>query len=258
MTGILSALRSLVGVVSCLFLLGVISPIVLYLYILPLIALRPQRRSELGPAWVGMVARGLVSCCRLGGARFELEGRLDCGQPGVVIMNHQSVLEIPPLVYVVSPRLPRFVARARYATWIPTVSQAIKFLDCIVVDPKRDRAGAVVAMRKAAAQGLTHLVLLFPEGHRTKDGNVAPFRPAGLVALLSGRELPVWTVVTDGVWRLGKVMDTFFGLGSVRSRTVVVERAMSPLDPEQLPAFIEERRRGMIRALARMRAEASH
>ena len=246
------------GVLLCLFFLGVVGPIVLYGYILPMIALRPERRSDLGSAWVGMIARGLVTFCRLGGARFETEGRIDCAQPGVVIMNHQSVLEVAPLVYILTPRLPRFVARSRYAKRIPTVSQAIDFLDCIVIDPKRDRTGAVIAMRRAADEGLRHVIMLFPEGHRTKDGEIAPFRPAGLTALLSGRQLPVWVIVTDGAWRLGKVMRTFFGLGSVRSRSVVVERVMSPLDPEALPKFIEERRQTMIQALARMRAEAAH
>jgi len=182
---------------------------------------------------------------------------IDCNHAGVIIMNHQSVLEIPPLIYMLRPRLPRFVARSRYARSIPTVSRAIRYLDCIVIDPRRDRAGSVLAIQRAAEQGLRHAVMLFPEGHRTSDGEIAPFRPAGMTELLTGRRLPVWTIVSDGFWRHRKVMDTFFGLGQVRSRMKVIDKVISPEKPDELPAFIEERRQTLIRELAKLRAEAT-
>lgn len=254
---LIRALRSLIAILSCLFVLGVIAPLALYLIVLPLTVFRPQRRQEAGVRWVNLTARCLVWLCKAGGATFEIEGEIDCAQPGVVIMNHQSVLEIAPLILVLRPRLPRFVARARYAKWIPTVSPAIRFLDCIVVDPRRDRAGAVLAMQRAAQQELRHSVMLFPEGHRTMDGEIAPFRPAGLTALLEVRQIPVRTVVSDGFWHFRRVTDTFFGLGSVKGRLRVVEEKMSPENPGDLPAFIEDRRQNMIRELARMRAEAA-
>lgn len=251
----LSALRSFVAVVACLFLLGIVAPLVLYLVVVPLLALGPGRRVELGTRWVTWIAKSLTSILRLGGATLDVEGTINCAQAGVVIMNHQSVLEIPALIHVLRPRLPRFVARSRYARSIPTVSRAIEYLDCIVIDPRRDRAGAVLAIKRAADEGLHHTVMLFPEGHRTRDGEIAPFRPAGMIALLEGRQLPVFTVVCDGFWRLRTVMDSFFGLGSVRGRMKVVDCATSPTKREELEAFIEERRQIMIRELAKMRAE---
>lgn len=253
----LKAIRSFAGVLSCLVLLGVVAPLSLYLIVVPWTALRPQRASELGAGWVSWIARSLVFLCRMGGATFEIEGEIDCAQPGVVIMNHQSVLEVAPLVHILKPRLPRFAARARYAKWIPTVSRAVRYLDCIVIDPRRDRAGAVIALQGAAQEGRRHAVMLFPEGHRTKDGEIAPFRPAGMTALLEGRRMPVFTIVGDGFWHYRKVMNTFFGLGSVRGRLKVVEQVMSPEDSADLPAFIEERRQNMIRELAKMRTEAA-
>ena len=252
------ALRSLLAILACLGLLGVIAPLSLYLIVVPWTFLQPQRRQELGVGWVSRIARSLVSLFRLGGATLQIEGEIDCNQPGVVIMNHQSVLEVAPLIHILKPRLPRFAARARYARWIPTVSSAIRYLDCIIIDPRRDRAGAVMALQQTAQQGLDHAVMLFPEGHRTRDGEIAPFRPAGMTALLQGSRMPVWTIVGDGFWAFRKVKDTFFGLGLVKGRLKVVERVMSPESPEDLPAFIEERRRNMIRERAKMRAEAAN
>ncbi len=256
--GFFRALRSLAAVLACLALLGVIAPLSLYLIVMPWTFLQPQRGRALGIGWVSGIARSLVSLFRLGGATLQIEGEIDCNQPGVVIMNHQSVLEVAPLIHIMKPRLPRFAARARYARWIPTVSPAIQYLDCIVIDPRRDRTGAVLALQQAAQQDLRHAVMLFPEGHRTKDGEIAPFRPAGMTALLQGHQIPVWTIVADGFWHFRKVLDTFFGLGRVRGRLKVVEKAMSPENPDELPAFIEARRQNMIRELAKMRAEAAN
>ncbi len=254
---LLKAIRSFLAVVACLFLLGVIAPLVLYLVVVPLLALGPGRRRELGMRWVTWIAKSLTSLIRLGGATIDIEGDIDCAQPGVVIMNHQSVLEIPALIHILRPRLPRFVARSRYARSIPTVSQAISYLDCIVIDPRRGRAGAVTAIKRAADEGLHHAVMLFPEGHRTRDGEIAAFRPAGMIALLEGRQLPVWTIVCDGFWRRRTVMNSFFGLGSVKGRLKLVECAVSPGNRDDLETFIEGRRQTMIRELAKMRAEAA-
>lgn len=254
---LLRAVRSLAGVVGCLAVLGILAPLSLYLVVVPWAAIRPRQETTIGADWVSLIAKSLVALCRLGGARIEVEGHIDCAQPAVVIMNHQSVLEIAPMIYIFGTRLPRFVARSRYARWIPTVSRAIRYLDCVIVDPRKDRAGAVLALKRAAEEGLRHAVMLFPEGHRTLDGEIREFRPAGTIALLQSGPMPVYVVVGDGFWRLRRVVDSFFGLGSVKARIRVVERAMSPKDPAELPAFVEERRQVMIRELARMRAEAA-
>lgn len=255
---LLRAIRSLVAMSLCLLLLGVVAPVSLYLVIVPWITLRPSQARRIGADWVSWLARSLTFLMRSGGARFEFEGEIDCNQPSVVIMNHQSLLDIPPVIHILKQRLPRFVVRSKYARGIPTVSRAIRFIDCIPVDPKRERAGAVLAMRRAAREGLEHAVLVYPEGHRSRDGEILPFRPAGLMALLQERPLPVWIIVNDGLWRLRTLGDTFFALGTVRCRMKAIGPVMSPANPDDLPAFIEERRQVLIQELAKMRAEAAN
>jgi len=254
----LRAVRSLSAMSLCLLLLGVAAPITLYLGVIPWRLLRPSQAKRIGADWVSWLARVLTFFMRVGGARFEFEGDIDCNQPSVVIMNHQSLLDIPPLIYILKQRLPRFVVRAKYASGILTVSQAIRFIDCIPVDPKRERAGAVLAMRKAAREGLGHAVLVYPEGHRSRDGEILPFRPAGLIAILQERPLPVWIIVNDGLWRLRTLGDTLFALGTVRCRMRAIGPVMSPENPDDLSAFIEERRQILIRELAKLRAEAAN
>ena len=253
----LSAARSLLGMSLCMVLLGVAAPITLYLIVVPWIILRPSQAKRVGADWVTWLAHSLTFFMRAGGARFQFEGEIDGNQPSVVIMNHQSLLDIPPVINIVKARLPRFVVRAKYASGIPTVSPAIRYIDCIPVDPKRERAGAVLALRRAAREGLEAAVLVYPEGHRSRDGEILPFRPAGLMALLQEKPLPVWIIVNDGLWRLRTLGDTLFALGTVRCRMRALGPVMSPENPDDLPAFIEERRQVLIQELAKMRAEAA-
>jgi hypothetical protein len=67
-----------------------------------------------------------------------------------------------------------------------------------------------------------------------------------------------WVIVNDGLWRLRTRGDTLFALGTVRCRMRVVGCVMSPEDPGDLPAFVEERRQTLIRELAKMRAEVTN
>jgi 1-acyl-sn-glycerol-3-phosphate acyltransferase len=253
---LLGALRSFFAMSTCMLLLGVAAPLSLYLVILPWTWLRPADAKRIGADWVSFLARALVFLMRVGGARFEFSGEIDGDQGGVVIMNHQSVLDIPPIIYIIKKRLPRFVIRKKYTQGVPTVSQATRFIDCIPVDPKVERTAAVLALRRVSREGLSHPVLVYPEGHRSRDGEILPFRPAGLLALLAEKPVPVWIIVNDGLWRLRTLRDTLFALGTVRCRLKAIGPVMSPGNPDDIPAFIEEQRQVLIRELAKMRAEA--
>jgi 1-acyl-sn-glycerol-3-phosphate acyltransferase len=91
------------------------------------------------------------------------------------------------------PYVPAFVTRRRYARWIPAVSPCIRALECPIVDPKRDPRGAVELLRQAATVHDAGL-LIYPESHRSRDGEVRPFRPAGVLAVLGTPDAGV-------VWR---------------------------------------------------------
>jgi 1-acyl-sn-glycerol-3-phosphate acyltransferase len=49
-------------------------------------------------------------------------------------------------------------------------------------------------------------VVIFPEGTRSRTGELGPFRPAGSAALLKAADqLPVIPTAIDGSWRLHKL-----------------------------------------------------
>lgn len=246
----LNATRSALSLAVVLsWMLGICGP-VLYLAVLPVGAFlsgRPRRR--LTSLYMKVVCAGILSGFRLGGARFVLRGRIPTAEPCVVLMNHQSLLDIVTTTLMGDPYVPAFVPRRRYARWyVPLVGACIWLLECPVVDPKRDLQGAIDAMRRAATE-THHGLLVFPEGHRTLDGEVRPFKVAGTVAVLSERRLPVYAVVGDGFWFGRRLVDFLLNVHRLRGETEVLGPFAPPADPGDIPDFVQSIRARIVERL---------
>jgi 1-acyl-sn-glycerol-3-phosphate acyltransferase len=144
-----------------------------------------------------------------------------------------------------------FVTRKRYHYGIPSVSPCLRLMGCPVIEP-RDRKASLRIMRDAA-RTLEQGLLVFAEGHRSRDGEIQPFQTAGVLTVLRERHLPVCLVVTDGFWSARRFVDSVLGLGRIRGETEVVGVFEPPADDAALPAFLEHLRETMIAHLALMR-----
>jgi 1-acyl-sn-glycerol-3-phosphate acyltransferase len=227
----------------------------LYLVVYPLVWLQPRRQRFHISWFMKMMSWGILSLFRLGGARFERRGRLPTGAGGALfVMNHQSLLDICTATLMGEPYVPAFVPRALYARGVPLVSASIRLLECPIVDPRRDPKAAVAALREAAVRE-RHGILIFPEGHRTTDGELRPFRGAGIEAILETRRMPVYLVVTDGFWAGRRMGDFLANAPHIRGRTEVLGPFEAPERPEQIAEALAGWRLTMAEQLARMRAE---
>ncbi len=246
----LAALRSglSVGVLLAWMALG---DIYHRLVVYPLVLLRPGNRVRLASTYFRGMSHGILFCMRLGGARLRRSGTVSTASPVLIIMNHQSLLDIPTAGLMSSPLVPWFVTRKRYQYGIPSVSPCLRLLGCPVIEP-RDRRESVKTMR-LAARALEHGMLVFAEGHRSRDGEVQPFQTAGVLAVLRERRMPVCLVVTDGFWSARRLIDSVLGVGKIRGETEVVGVFEPPADDAALPTFIEHLRERMIAHLALMR-----
>jgi 1-acyl-sn-glycerol-3-phosphate acyltransferase len=204
-----------------------------------------------------LMSWGILGLLELGGARFRRTGCVPTEGTVLTLMNHQSLLDIPTAVLMTEPNVPAFVARRRYAHWIPSVSPCLRALECPIVDPKRDPRGAVELLRQAATTHQAGL-LMYPEGHRSLDGEVRAFRPAGVLAVLEARRIPVYLVVTDGFWKSRRFVDFVFNLPRIRGETEVLGPFQPPPAIEELPAFVQGLRARIVEHLALMRQRGSH
>jgi long-chain acyl-CoA synthetase len=142
------------------------------------------------------------------GLRLRVSGRahLPARGPFIVTPNHQSYLD----GFLVAGRLPFrhfrhvfFVGAAEYFQ-TPLAKALARAFNIVPVDPD---AHLVNAMR-AAANGLRagKILMLFPEGERTIDGRLRPFRK-GAAILAAELGVPVIPTALDGmqhVWPRGR------------------------------------------------------
>ena len=129
------------------------------------------------------------------GFRLRTYGRENLIEDGPAILasNHASYLD-PPLVGVCCRKDVYFLARKSLFER-PVIGPLIAQLNTVPVDRDRGDVGAVRAMIKLLKSG--NRVLVFPEGTRSKDGNLQPAR-AGVGLLIAKSLAPVVPVRVFG------------------------------------------------------------
>jgi 1-acyl-sn-glycerol-3-phosphate acyltransferase len=249
----MKALRSLFGfVLLCLWFI----PMGIYqrVWVWPRVKLFPRRRFEIVSSFMHGAAWSLLQLARVGGAKWSFKDHIPTTEPVLILSNHQSLLDILVITLMGDPFVPAFVTRSRYGRFVPTVSLCVRLLDAPLIDP-RDRVGSLRIMT-AHAQRAHHGFIVFPEGHRTRDGEVLPFKPAGTVLLLNARRVPVYLVVHDGFWVCPTLWDFIFHMHRINGRSEVLGPFHAP-EGADLAEFVQEMRARIVERLGEMRAAGS-
>ena len=120
---------------------------------------------------------------------------IDPRQTYVVMSNHQSLYDIPTL-FVALPLCLRMVAKAELFK-VPIWSQAMKSSGFVPVHRgQRDRAMQDLRVAQAAlARGIN--IWIAPEGTRSKDGQLLPFKSGGFL-LAASAKIPILPITIDG------------------------------------------------------------
>lgn len=122
------------------------------------------------------------------GVRLHVEGaeHIPENQPEIIVANHASWFDIPALAASV-PKRTRFVAKKELGR-IPIFGRAWKTAGHISID-RHDRASAIESLERAGAalRSDNSSVIIFPEGTRSEDGRLQPFKKgAFMVAVHTG------------------------------------------------------------------------
>jgi 1-acyl-sn-glycerol-3-phosphate acyltransferase len=171
-------------------------------------------------------------------------------------MNHQSLLDIPLVVQTIAGGgYPRIVTRERYSRRIPLISHMVRLYRYPVVNPAAGSADVRRALEEigAAARESEVPLVVFPEGHRTRDGEIGHFKRGALSTILAARPWTVYVYVADGFWRVARYRDFVHHVRGVRG-TMEHAAVLEWTDPGADPApFIETIRETMVKRLEAMR-----
>ncbi|HYO46312.1 MAG TPA: lysophospholipid acyltransferase family protein [Gemmatimonadota bacterium] len=131
--------------------------------------------------------------------------RLEPGRTYVLMSNHQSVFDIFAL-FRAFDRPFRMVAK-RVLFWIPILGWSMWMCGFIPIDRSK-RESAIRSLDRAARKIRSGTsVLMFPEGTRSLDGTLHPFKKGGfMLALKAGVPVvPVVVLGTDSIMEKGSL-----------------------------------------------------
>jgi len=139
---------------------------------------------------------------RVLGVRVEVEGleRFDPRRPHIFMSNHESFMDGPLLLSLI-PGTPRVIFK-RSLMRVPVLGLGMRHVGFVPVD-RRGAEGGKKSIARAAAliRERGYSFLIFPEGTRTRDGKLQPFRRGGFfLALASGA--PIVPVTIRGAFEL--------------------------------------------------------
>jgi 1-acyl-sn-glycerol-3-phosphate acyltransferase len=183
----------------------------------------------------------------------KIEGleNIEKDKPYVIVINHQSMVDVMMLYLV--PMIFRWVSKKEVHR-IPFIGRFLMMHGDIAIDRKQGSK----SMRKVMEQGKMWLgrgvsVAMFPEGTRSKDGEIHRFK-AGAFALAKDAGVAILPVIMEGSSSMIK------SSLMVNWRNEFVIKVLHAISAEQVAAteqneLMEQTREIMVEALAEIRGK---
>ena len=117
----------------------------------------------------------LIRCTHILGTRYSFKNahNIPTDRPAIIVLNHQSMHDIPPVIWFMRKHHPKFVSKMELGKGIPSVSYNLR------------HGGSVLINRKDSKQSLTQIAklgtyiekhnraaVIFPEGTKVRQENL--------------------------------------------------------------------------------------
>jgi 1-acyl-sn-glycerol-3-phosphate acyltransferase len=143
---------------------------------------------------------------------FINKQNLPTGRPMIILSNHQSLLDIPPLIWHLRKYHAKFISKIELTKGIPSISYNLKYGGGANID-RKDPRQSLMEMGKLGTRMKENnwSAVIFPEGTRSKNGQVKTFQAGGIAIILKkcpdALLVPIainnsWKIVRYGVYPL--------------------------------------------------------
>ncbi|NIQ97256.1 MAG: 1-acyl-sn-glycerol-3-phosphate acyltransferase [Desulfuromonadales bacterium] len=207
---------------------------------LPLSFVSPDLLHNYGRFWAKI-------CLLIAGVRMEIEGQENIPTEGahIYMPNHQSAFDILVL-FAGLPDQFRWLAKQELFK-IPLFGLCMRQCGYIPIN-RADRKKAVASMNKAAQRihdGTS--VIIFPEGTRSADGQLLPFKKGGFILAMQA-QVPIIPVAIDGSCKVHRKRTWRVTPGTIRV-TIFPPIPTADLSASERDALMEQVRQPISRAL---------
>ena len=128
-----------------------------------------------------------MRCTHILGTTYEFNNPYDIptDRPLIIVPNHQSMHDIPPIVWFMRKHQPKFVSKKELGKGIPSVSYNLRHGGSVLID-RNDSRQALSEIAKLGRYIEEHKrsAVIFPEGTRSRTGHSKPFKATGLKLLM--------------------------------------------------------------------------
>lgn len=158
---------------------------------------------------------------------FINQQNLPTNRPIIFVSNHQSMYDIPPLIYYLRKYHAKFISKVELTQGIPSISFNLKHGGGANID-RKDRKQALAEISKLAdrMRAENWSTIIFPEGTRAKTGHLKPFAIGGVATIL--KKAPNALVVPIAIhnsWQMVR-----FGKFPLNALTKMVWTVLPPID----------------------------
>ena len=162
--------------------------------------------------------------------------------PVIIVTNHQSLYDIPPIIWYLRKYHPKFVSKKELGRGIPSVSFNLRHGGSVLID-RKDRRQAADELTKLGAyiQQTGRSAVIFPEGTRSRNGEPKPFRTLGLITLLKNApDAWILPITINNSWKMFRYGKFPNGIGTHIRFTVHPPVKWNPNSKELLNAIEQQ------------------
>ena len=219
----------------------ILSPLAVIAFLIVLVIFQPLQWMAYN--WFGYTAhKKVVDLMNLGLSStgyilfnrvvFINEQNLPLNRPMIFLSNHQSLFDIPPLIYHLRKYHAKFISKIELTKGIPSISYNLKYGGGANIDRKDSRQSLMeIAALGTRMKDNNWSTVIFPEGTRSKDGMVKPFQVGGIAAIL--KKCPnalLVPIAIDNCWKMVE-----FGLYPMNTFLKMTWRVLEPIEPGKTP-----------------------
>ena len=173
---------------------------------------------------------------------FKNNHKIDRNRPTIIVANHQSMYDIPPILWYFRNQHPKFISKRKLGKGIPSVSYNLRYGGSVLID-RRKPLQSIKAIEEFAKQVEKNnwAAVIFPEGTRSRDGKPKAFKTKGLNTLLE--YMPTAQIVPltiNNSWKMLRFGQFPMGLGAHIKYTVHIPLDNNPDNVEKLIQTIEK------------------
>lgn len=176
----------------------------------------------------------LMSSLYILGTRINFINRqkLPANRPIIFIANHQSLYEIPPLIWYLRKYHAKFISKIELTKGIPSISFNLKYGGGANIDRKDSKQAVAEIIKLAKRMNENNWsAVIFPEGTRSRNGHPKSFAVGGIATLL--KKVPnalLVPIAITGSWKIVQYGKFPLSFGEKMTLTV-----LKPIEPGDKP-----------------------